>query len=69
MKGLNLTENKCIHCERTDEQAPLLTLIFKGETRLICAQCLPVLIHKIQLLADKLPGVQIAPPRTSRDHE
>jgi hypothetical protein len=37
-------------------------LTFKGEAKHICAQCFPTLIHKIHLLADKLPGVEIAPP-------
>ncbi len=57
-----MTELKCINCERTDEQIPLLHLTFKGELKHICAQCFPILIHKIHLLADKLPGVEIAPP-------
>jgi hypothetical protein len=57
-----MTEQKCINCERTDEQIPLVHLTFKGETKFICAQCFPTLIHKIHLLADKLPGVEITPP-------
>jgi len=52
----------CLNCNRTDEQTPLLALTFKGETKHICAQCLPVLIHKTHLLADKLPGVEVPPP-------
>lgn len=57
-------ENKkvCLNCERTDEQSPLLHMTFKNETKYICAQCLPVLIHKAHLLADKLLGLEIAPP-------
>jgi hypothetical protein len=57
-----MDEHKCINCERTDEQIPLLHLSFKGEAKYICTQCFPILIHKIHLLADKLPGVEIAPP-------
>ena len=53
---------KCLNCSRTDEQVPLLNLTFKEESKYICAQCLPILIHKIHLLADKLPGVDIPPP-------
>lgn len=55
-------EKTCINCGRTDEKAPLLNLTFSGDEKFICAQCLPVLIHKIHLLADKLPGVEIPPP-------
>jgi hypothetical protein len=52
----------CLNCSRTDEQVPLLNLTFKEESKYICAQCLPILIHKVHLLADKLPGVEIPPP-------
>jgi len=57
-----MTEHTCLNCKRTDEQVPLLNLTFKGESKYICAQCFPTLIHKIHLLADKLPGVEIPPP-------
>jgi len=56
-----MIEHKCINCERTDEKIPLVNLIFKGETKYICAQCFPFLIHKLHLLVEKLPGVEIAP--------
>mgnify|MGYP001605400863 CR=1 FL=1 len=54
-------EKVCLNCSRTDEQIPLLTLSFKSAPKYICAQCLPILIHKTHLLADKLPGVEITP--------
>ncbi len=57
-----MNESTCLNCNRTDEQVPLLTLTFKGEAKHICAQCLPILIHKIHLLVDKLPGVEVPPP-------
>lgn len=59
MTDINKT---CINCSRTDSQIPLITLSFKGEAKYICAQCLPVLIHKTHLLADQLPGVDLTPP-------
>ena len=49
----------CLSCDRTDEQVPLLHLTFKNEPKYICAQCLPVLIHKTHTLTDKLPGIEI----------
>ena len=57
------TENKkvCLNCERTDAVIPLLHLTFKNETKYICPQCLPTLIHKTHLLADKLPGADLTP--------
>jgi len=54
-----MNEIKCLNCERTDNSIPLLSLTFKGETKHICPQCLPTLIHKIHLLEEKLPGVEV----------
>ena len=51
-----MTENQCLNCGKTDQQAPLLSLTFKGEAKHICAQCLPILIHKPLMLVEKLPG-------------
>lgn len=59
-----MAEPTCLNCNRTDEQVPLLNLTFKSEGRHICVQCFPILIHKIHLLADKLPGVEILPSAT-----
>ncbi|MFZ5879052.1 MAG: hypothetical protein ACOY0R_06765 [Chloroflexota bacterium] len=52
----------CLNCDRTEEQVPLLTLAIQGETKHICPQCLPLLIHKPQVLAEKLPGMEVKPP-------
>ena len=49
----------CLNCDRADEQIPLIALTFKSDAKYICAQCLPVLIHKTHTLADKLPGIEI----------
>jgi hypothetical protein len=57
-----MTEKTCINCNRTDEKIPLITITFKGEEKHICPQCLPVLIHKTHLLADKLPGIETESP-------
>lgn len=47
----------CFNCSRTDEETPLLTLIFKGEQVHICPQCLPILIHHPEQMKDHLPGL------------
>ena len=57
-----MNEKTCLNCNRTEAQIPLITLTFKGEAKYICAQCLPVLIHKTQNLLDKLPGMDVVPP-------
>ncbi|MBK9928006.1 MAG: hypothetical protein IPP66_22265 [Anaerolineales bacterium] len=56
-----MEEKNCLNCGKTDESVPLLNLVFKGEAKYICAQCLPILIHKVHLLTDKLPGVEVPP--------
>ena len=56
------TTNTCLNCGRAEHQAPLIHLTFNEETIHICPQCLPILIHKPQQLADKLPGMEISPP-------
>lgn len=59
--------NACLNCNRTDREIPLITLAFGGENRYICAQCFPVLIHKPEQLADKLPGF-VPPPAQPHEH-
>jgi hypothetical protein len=61
---MNEQNKVCLNCGRTDEQIPLLHLTFKNETKYICPQCMPVLIHKIHTLADKLPGVEVIAEKT-----
>jgi len=46
----------CLNCKRSEEETPLLMLTFKGEAQYICPQCLPILIHRPQQLAEKFPG-------------
>ncbi len=58
------TKKTCLNCGRGENVIPLLQLSFQGEAKHICPQCLPTLIHKIHLLADKLPGAEM----TSTDH-
>ena len=41
----------CIHCEKTDQQVPLLQLVYRGKEVFICQL---VLIHKPEML----PGMK-----------
>ncbi len=61
-----MNEPICLNCDRTGQETPLLLLTFKSETKYICAQCLPTLIHKPHLLVGKLPD--FVPP-TVPPHE
>jgi hypothetical protein len=53
---MNKPEEKCIVCERSSDEVPLILLHYQNATLWICPQHLPVLIHKPEQLADKLPG-------------
>jgi len=48
----------CLNCNRPETIVPLVALRFKGQSAWICSQCLPILIHKPQQLAEKLPGAE-----------
>lgn len=49
---------KCLVCEQTNQEIPLLTLDYQGEKYYICPQHFPILIHQPQLLVGKLPGAE-----------
>ena len=48
----------CLNCDISEDDKALLVLTYKGETQHICPQCLPLLIHKPEKLAEKLPGAE-----------
>ena len=51
--------NTCLNCKKTEQEIPLLQMRYKEANVYICPQCLPVLIHKPEKLADILPGMDI----------
>jgi len=53
----SVKSNICFNCEKSDENVPLLRLKFVGKEVWICPQCLPVLIHKPEELAEKLSNL------------
>jgi hypothetical protein len=57
-----MTTARCVNCERTVEEVPLLTLTHRTGAAYICPQCLPVLIHEPQHLLNKLPGAEALQP-------
>jgi hypothetical protein len=48
---MNSNSERCLSCDRTSEQIPLLRLEYAGSEYWICPRCLPVLIHKPERLA------------------
>ncbi len=51
-------EAKCIYCNRSDNEVPLIQMKYRGEVLWICPQHLPILIHKPEQFAGKLPGAE-----------
>ena len=51
-------EKKCIVCETTNQNAPLIQLDYQGQTLFICPTHLPVLIHHPEELVGKVSGAE-----------
>lgn len=60
------TTPKCVFCDATSQEMPLVVLKYQEQDYWICAQHLPVLIHEPSKLVGKLPGAEKMP---SRQHE
>ena len=56
MSDYKSTPARCVQCERSSDEVPLVVLLYQGEQAWICPQHLPILIHRPDKLADKLPG-------------
>ncbi len=54
--------NACLNCKKTEQEIPLLKMRYQEANVYICPQCLPVLIHRPEKLADILPGMQAGKP-------
>jgi len=57
-------EAKCLVCSKTNNETPLLTLIYQEKTYWVCPQHLPLLIHKPEQLVGLLPGAEKLDPYT-----
>jgi len=51
------SETQCIYCKKSSQQIPLFALQYQGQEYWICPEHLPILIHKPEQLAGKLPGI------------
>lgn len=49
---------RCLQCQRSSNEVPLIRLAYQGEEHWICPQHLPILIHKPGQLAEQLPGAE-----------
>lgn len=54
--------NYCLNCSTSENEIPLVNLVYSGKQTFICSSCLPLLIHHPQKLIGKLDGAEnIAP--------
>ena len=51
-------EKKCIVCEASSQEVPLVKLDYKDEAYWICPQHIPVLIHHPDQLVGKMEGAE-----------
>ena len=47
---------KCVFCERTNQEVPLVTLNYQDQEYYICPEHIPLLIHNPQQTEGCLPG-------------
>lgn len=52
------TSSKCLNCDRSESEAVLVSIRFRGVERWICSGCFPLLIHKPAKLAGRLEGAE-----------
>jgi len=45
---------KCVFCDRTSEEVPLISFEYKGKEYRICTAHLPLLLHKPEMFVGKL---------------
>lgn len=55
-------EKKCIACDKTVDKSPLIPFDFKDSHYWICPQHMPLIIHKPEQLAGRLPGAEDLKP-------
>jgi hypothetical protein len=55
-----MTENtpRCLVCQETSQEIPLLKLEYQQQEYYICPQHFPILIHQPQKLVGLLPGAE-----------
>ena len=53
---------KCLSCNRSENDIPLVTLSYSSKPAYICSYCLPLLIHHPEQLIGRLAGAEKIPP-------
>ncbi len=66
---MTVSEPKCLYCDQTSQQIPLISLRYQDREYWICPEHLPVMIHKPEQLVDKLPGFTPSGTPVQSQHE
>lgn len=53
---------RCLNCNRSENEVPLVSLRAAGNPAWICPQCMPILIHHPERMAGKLKGADRLSP-------
>ena len=56
----------CLNCNRSETKTPLVNLRYAGKESWICTQCLPLLIHQPEQIADKIAAAGQTSPSTTQ---
>lgn len=59
---------KCLNCNISEIETPLLNLRYHGNELWICSKCLPTLIHAPQKLAGKIDNAEQIRPAEQHKH-
>ena len=57
------SSQKCMNCEASEAEVPLMAWHYQGREVLLCANCLPLMIHKREQLMPKLNAAPARPER------
>ncbi len=55
-------KKECLVCKTTDNDAPLISIVYRDAPLWICPQHMPVLIHDPEKLVGTLPGAENLKP-------
>ncbi len=53
---------RCINCNQTEAEVPLVAIRYTGKNGWVCSQCMPIFIHKPEQFASKLSGLDDSIP-------
>ncbi len=48
------SEHVCFNCQRSEMEIPVLAWRYQGQMVWVCSECMPLLIHKWQQVAEKM---------------